>query len=1167
MLKALIPAALPKNRPPRRYLTVFRVGVLFLCLMIALLALRGSRLVRADVRVKPHGGYSEQTDFCQICHQVHNPTYRALASASVDDVCATCHDPLKVQTHTDNTCSTCHEPHARTTNLRLIRNVVKDRRVVFVNLSGRDSFDDGTSDAALCRVCHTQTQVHNNVRASPYHYNGDRCTRCHPHADGFEPNPTCDACHGQPPGSGAHQAHFNANYGPKVGGCDACHWRVTDWRSHRTGKVEFRDGRGLSDTNACDNCHGTAEGVQAAKQKWASDSRIDNCLYCHNSSDPATSQYDGGGVKAPAQSAFYTSGHGKNQPYAVSGNPGADLSCTRCHDQNARHITGTPGDERRLSEDSPGLCFRCHGGSDPGKVVSQHGNDFAGRRYSPFAINCTECHNVHGTGNIFMIAGNIRGNEIQFIAKTGAGSFDPPGGDKKTHLCTTCHTQTTHNNRSNTGPAHNEGAECTRCHTHSLDNNPTTRDGFMPACNACHGQPPPPGAPGYTRFDDQLTPHRKHAGSGTDQLGYACFTCHDQSNQNYTGHITEPPSYQDIFFDGTRPELANGMYDRATYTCDNLYCHSNGKPMNNPVVYARPQWGENKTLGCNGCHGDATTLVTNAHVGHLAAQYRDRGANAIGCATCHQATAASNTTLISREQHVNGLKDVVINAKPVVGRTGQPTYTAETRTCANVVCHSDGAASREQPGQPTYTSPAWDKPESGACGTCHGVVTETLKSGRHPTHLGFGLECQACHTAPDAGTHVDGQVEFRDGKLLSQTDACNACHSPDGPFDGVAEARSRWYGTERLSCQGCHDGGVSQVKGVNAPNVMGDNRTYGFNVTGHGRPGAENACTACHDPSQPHIDGVTHSYSASAGNYASAFRLKPGLQLPISLVSGYNRANFDLCFQCHAEAGVIGMPENYSNGLFTHTKPPLIAPIKTHFRNESPEGFNFNNVPANIHWDHLDMSNTGWDSDGNGTKESAPSCLTCHDPHGVKSHRGDTNYPAMTLATIGIYQAESPIGNFGQITRSEYQRYCNVCHGGIGQRYYWRSILGATSLIAPTVPARLESRPDRTWNREHLPPAPTPVENEPPVLVPSLPTPSPSGVTPSPPQATPAPPSPTTPPVNPPSTAVPPTASAPPPGTTPVPPTASALPPSTPPAPTPTPGSTAVAEPTPPSAQ
>ncbi len=1245
--------------------------ILFLISVVVLVLLVGGSGVPVTDALpgapfNPHGNYSTKTNNCMTCHQPHKTV------TSPQAACAGCHP--KVQTHVQQACADCHDPHGQSTsNADFIRPVINGKQVSF---NGKN-FD--TTGDSICRVCHTTTQFQTSSPARKTHYEQQQCTKCHPHSAGFNPAPACNACHGYPPDTGAHSRHFEKDL--KLA-CTDCHPKVSTLvdGGHRNGYVNFKDDKGranLGNTGVCNECHGSPPGISQAKAMWKEGGPID-CIGCHNSVQPSIINDE----RAPGVDLYWTkNGHGKGA------DQGRDLDCRACHNPDAPHLNlKTP--DMRLWTDAPALCARCH--ADPARAgldVSTHGNQgYSNATQKPFSEQCVNCHNPHGSPNLFAIKEVVNGNRVYFLSLTGENSFDTPNNDNTRDICATCHTTTAHNrvpsnqatnphyegqncttchkhetdgdpktadafmpsggciechksaqdNGDNVPPGgrppvtpdfsarshhimgelkdsqcvvchdqsthgdgyvdlkqpdgganvrfieasdadltpicqgchdtdgatktyakggdpfnpfadggnlhdlpwtsthsnkgfhgaeegpfqetcndchnghgssnlaiiltqingnsiqftsrtgansfddpnkddHNDlcatchigrtsvhpggdhrpagdldlrGTDCTTCHLHDANNDISTADAFMPSCSACHGQPPPPaGRPDYV-LNENLTPHQIHAGSAQGQYGQPCSTCHDRLNPAYTGHVTEPASFQDVFFSG---QVSAGSYDRASRTCNTVGCHSNGNPVGGTMVYQKPVWGENKHLSCAGCHGDQSSLKTGSHGTHLAPQYSDRGGNSIGCYECHAADAKNNdnNAIANTALHVNFAKDVKFDLTDIWGKVDGTTFNAGTRACANSLCHSDGAASREQPGTPKFSSPQWGNFSSGACGSCHGVTPQTLTTGAHARHFdasnqGPGItSCDACHAPFTASTHVDGKVEFKDGQTLSQTSACNECHSPDGGIDGVAEARGKWAKDTPVSCEGCHDEQPAVVKGVAAPNVAGNNSSYGFKVTGHGRVGF--TCDVCHVKSADsnHFDGVANSYNAAADNFAQTRWIAAGsLNIPITAGESYQRANYSLCMMCHQEPALVGLAEGYSNALFTHSNPPpdgyplAVNSVVTRFRNERVEGFNFGNVKANIHWDHLDMNQVNWDSDGNGSPDSKPSCFVCHDPHGVKSVAGDTVYPSMTYADIGITHGQDAIDAYGEVTKTDYKSRCTNCHPSAGIRYY-----------------------------------------------------------------------------------------------------------------------------------
>jgi hypothetical protein len=242
----------------------------------------------------------------------------------------------------------------------------------------------------------------------------------------------------------------------------------------------------------------------------------------------------------------------------------------------------------------------------------------------------------------------------------------------------------------------------------------------------------------------------------------------------------------------------------------------------------------------------------------------------------------------------------------------------------------------------------------------------------HDTHLHAKkgpkiVDCTDCHDAIEA-------TLFADGKSLSETTICDDCHSPGGAYDGVNDAavgaKPNWLAgiyepngntlkeDKGDWCKTCHDAGSAVVKGVAAPNVLGDNATYGFDVSGHGRPQINGTCLGCHDPSQKHADHESRTYQADLDNYVEGYRLATDMHIP--RFNTYGLEDFQLCFNCHNYDKIFG-------GL-------------SNFRDESKQKL--------LHYYHLgDLFKTiySWDSDWDGEIDSVVSCPACHNIHGSPS--------------------------------------------------------------------------------------------------------------------------------------------------------------------------------------
>jgi hypothetical protein len=283
---------------------------------------------------------------------------------------------------------------------------------------------------------------------------------------------------------------------------------------------------------------GVGVGTALAKTNWTTGGYTLPCLSCHDAAQPATQYASGTGVAAPAKDQYFaTRGHGlpsgQNYPWS-SARAGANATCSNCHNSASDHISGTLGDSDRLTTPGNAGCNACHDGPGAGSAVSQvstHANSSTtmASKYTKqrnyFELNCVECHDVHGSTNIFMVttansngplvaprkynnatypgaddlttflyrgAVSFTDDSVGASATAGVGYANPstPSGDAS-KICQTCHTLTVHFQwNSNDGHIN---TDCIVCHKHDIDATFTaaSQDGFMPAgCNGCHGFPP-----------------------------------------------------------------------------------------------------------------------------------------------------------------------------------------------------------------------------------------------------------------------------------------------------------------------------------------------------------------------------------------------------------------------------------------------------------------------------------------------------------------------------------------------------------------------------------------------------------------------------------------------------------------------------------------------------
>jgi hypothetical protein len=266
-------------------------------------------------------------------------------------------------------------------------------------------------------------------------------------------------------------------------------------------------------------------------------------------------------------------------------------------------------------------------------------------------------------------------------------------------------------------------------------------------------------------------------------------------------------------------------------------------------------------------------------------------------------------------------------------------------------------------------------------------AAELLGPQSHDTHLNDDKgpklsDCADCHHANDFSLFADGQP-------LAQTNVCDPCHSPDGAFEGVDDeeigAKPNWEngiykangnelkGAKGQWCATCHDDGTSVVYGAIAPNVMGDNATYSYNTSGHGRPDIDIQCGDCHTLSSTHTDGQQRTYRADLDNYVDGYRLLFSMDVPRFGSSGPQ--TFALCFECHVYENIVGPASN--------------------FRDDGKS--------LQYHKLHLDLFEflVVWDSDWDGEEDSAMSCTACHNVHGSPMEIGASLGPNPIMARHG----------------------------------------------------------------------------------------------------------------------------------------------------------------------
>jgi predicted CXXCH cytochrome family protein len=338
------------------------------------------------------------------------------------------------------------------------------------------------------------------------------------------------------------------------------------------------------------------------------------------------------------------------------------------------------------------------------------------------------------------------------------------------------------------------------------------------------------------------------------------------------------------------------------------------------------------------------------------------------------------------------------------------------------------------------------------------------------------LACSDCHDTEQFPCSTSGVDSNGDGAYnLSETNVCDECHSPSGYFDGVDTdiltgsigAKDNWGtgvyqadstltpGKEKW-CAGCHDDVPSVVDGITAPDIVGDNSTYGYylssNAHSNGTYGvsrqslsySKGECVHCHDVSKSghggqlfntsigfclkcHDNTTTYattaiknrSYSYRAGNYSDDtldsienFYTNPpyisshGLTDIKTFINGkwgYD-ANSNACAACHNPHKVQGDPEHSDAAKSPSTRGyPVVRPSQhaTNYNNlwgDDPDE-KMSNYSNKYQAPYRFGSTTAFEPDGSETTNGsnltdyATFCTDCH----------NTTYTTINSTPLGRY--------------------------------------------------------------------------------------------------------------------------------------------------------------------
>ena len=351
--------------------------------------------------------------------------------------------------------------------------------------------------------------------------------------------------------------------------------------------------------------------------------------------------------------------------------------------------------------------------------------------------------------------------------------------------------------------------------------------------------------------------------------------------------------------------------------------------------------------------------------------------------------APSATRTWATTQHLNGAVRPVLRRHPRRARgpprraragATSPSSTAAGggyATCNALYCHgADTVAFPPTGNGGTDTTPKWDDPSTGTCGTCHGrTPAAPPRSNAHVIHAGntaqtpagYSLGCNLCHaqTSADGATitnranHVDYQADISfdgaDARLhtgatpstylgdaavggLGTYGACNNtyCHSPGTdrtkPFTVAANTAVSWNAT--ASCTDCHgvppgyaDGAL--VESVPKANKHGDHAAQGYTECRacHAGTAAGNGAIASPAGFGVHVNGSYEASPYAPNGALNSFAYAAGSCSATNCHGGntvaWSAAGPIACDVCHGESGgnpVDGDANNFSMRDWTQSK-------------------------------------------------------------------------------------------------------------------------------------------------------------------------------------------------------------------------------------------------------
>jgi DmsE family decaheme c-type cytochrome len=246
----------------------------------------------------------------------------------------------------------------------------------------------------------------------------------------------CKVCHADEYSSWEKSPHWkttlNTRQGPSHQGCEACHGAAANHvadPSNTAGLFDFTKASAKEINDQCLECHaGGTQHMNALNSVHAKNGV--SCIACHSPHHSVTKEF----MLVKAQPELCYSCHLAKKaefamPFHHRVNEGL-IQCTDCHNPH-----GTEGPKQvRMASTQDAVCFKCHADKQ-GPFVYEH---------APIKVDgCTSCHVVHGGPNAHMLKVSnvnllcLQCHTTSFSSAPGAPSFHNQASFFQ--ACTLCH--------------------------------------------------------------------------------------------------------------------------------------------------------------------------------------------------------------------------------------------------------------------------------------------------------------------------------------------------------------------------------------------------------------------------------------------------------------------------------------------------------------------------------------------------------------------------------------------------------------------------------------------------------------------------------------------------------------------------------------------------------